>query len=185
MRTDVGLPAIVVDGFSVERVTRPHRVTPSDRATWHVHPPGTELVHRLRVAANATRQRYERTVGTHRDFRPRLQSRVEHRIAGRADDTLDALRGLGELHLCVGPVRLTGDPSAAHYDAVEHEYRLPCRLHLAWSWPELPMWLAVGEVSTTSGALTLSLRSRRRLRYPMRYFHAAHAVLSGLESRLL
>ena len=129
-------------------------------------------------------RRYERTVGTHRDFRPRLQSRVEHRIPWRADDTLDAIRDLGELRLSVGSLRLTGDPSRTDYDAVEHEYRLPCTLHLPWSWPELPMWLAVGEVSTTGGALRLSLRTRRRVRYPARYFAAAHAVLSGLESRL-
>src|SRR4029077_12302100 len=118
------------------------------------------------------------------DFSPRLHSRVEHRIARRPDDVLAALSRRDQLVVSVGALRLVGDPSRTEYDGFEHEYRMPCRLHLPWSWPELPMWLGIGEVSATKGALRLSLRSRKRVRYPARYFHAAHAVLNGLESRL-
>jgi hypothetical protein len=71
------------------------------------------------------------------------------------------------------------------YDAVNREYRRPTRLHLAWSWPELPMWLSVAELSATQCALRLSLRSRHRLRYPARYFHAAHSVLDKLAAALV
>ena len=139
---------------------------------------------RISALLASVKQDYARTIGTHRDFHPRLQSHVEHRIDRRADDAVADLCNEGELRLAVGPLRLTGDASHAQYDSVEHEYRVPCRLHLPWSWPELPMWLAIAEISSTRGALRLSLRSRRRMRYPVRYFHAAHAVLTGLESRL-
>lgn len=130
------------------------------------------------------RRDYARTIGTHHDFHPRMQSRVEHRIDRRAADALQSLCDGETLNVAVGPLRLTGDPSHAVYDQFEHEYRIPCRLHLPWSWPDLPMWLAVAEVSATVGAVRLSLRSHKRLRYPIRYFHAAHTVLRGVELRV-
>jgi hypothetical protein len=113
-----------------------------------------------------------------------MHSRVEHRIDRRADEAIESLCRDDGLTVHAGPLRLTADASRPEYDPFEHEYRLPCRLHLPWSWPDLPMWLAVGEVSSARGSLRLSLRSRKRLRYPVRYFHAAHTVLNRLESRL-
>jgi len=153
-------------------------------ATVAVHPPGYVLVERVAAVVALVRQDYARTIGTHRDFHPRTHSRVEHRIDARATDALASLCRDGDVDVHAGPVRLTVDGTRPAYDRYEHEYRMPCRLHLPWSWPDLPMWLAIGEVSTTRGALRLSLRSRKRVRYPARYFHAAHAVLSRLESRL-
>jgi len=176
LRPERDLPGILVEEYSQERVPRPRQARPPA--------PQPELVRRLASALTAMKHDYERTIGTHRDFHPRTHSRVEHRIDRRADDALADLSHARELRVSVGPLLLTGDASRAQYDAVEHEYRVPCRLHLPWSWPDLPMWLAVGEISSTRGALRLSLRSRRRMRYPVRYFHAAHAVLTSLESRL-
>jgi hypothetical protein len=184
LRPERDLPAILVEDYSEERLPHlrpPHRPAPGALL---VHPPGSEVVRRVAAVLTTVKQDYERTIGTHRDFHPRTHSRVEHRIDRRADDALADLCHDTELQLSVGPLRLTGDASRARYDIVEHEYRMPCRLHLPWSWPDLPMWLAVGEISSTRGALRLSLRSRRRMRYPVRYFHATHAVLTGLESRL-
>jgi len=176
LRPERDLPAILVEDYSEERVPRSW---PRSRPA-----PRSKVRQRLAVTLATIRQDYERTIGTHRDFQPRTHSRVEHRIDRPADDALADLCHNAELRLAVGPLRLTGDASRAQYDTVEHEYRLPCRLHLPWSWPDLPMWLAVGEISSTRGALRLSLRSHRRMRYPVRYFHAAHALLTGLESRL-
>ena len=184
MRPERDLPAILVEDYSEERVPRPWHADRPPPASLSIHPPGAELVRRVAATVTAVKLDYERTIGTHRDFHPRTHSRVEHRIDRRADDALADLCHDPELRVSVGPLRLTGDPTHARYDTVEHEYRMPSRLHLPWSWPDLPMWLAVGEVSSTRGALRLSLRSRRRMRYPVRYFHAAHAVLTRLESRL-
>lgn len=120
----------------------------------------------MATVAGRIRRRYETTIGLTRGFSPRMQSRVEHRLDCRAGEVVDAL-GL-----------------RFAYDPVEHEYRAPTELHLRWSWPRLPVWLAVAELSSTRSALRLSLRSRRRFRYPMRYFHAAHSTLTGIESTL-
>jgi hypothetical protein len=147
------LPPVEIESFVAERVSRAR----APRVAVDFRPPRFEFVDRLR-------RRYDLTIGAHRDFHPRLQSVVEHRVEHRADDVIDLL--------CL---------DRSIYDSFEHEYRVPIDLRLPWSWPALPMWLAVGEVSSTKSALRLSLRSRRRLRYPKRYFNAAHAALSRLE----
>ena len=70
------------------------------------------------------------------------------------------------------------------YDAVDHEYRYAAKLHVPWSWPELPVWVGVAELSRSTSMLRLSLRSRRRLRYPSRYFHVAHSALGAMADRV-
>ena len=125
---------------------------------------------------------YVRTIGIYRDFRPRRESRVEHRIDRGADETIDVVCLRDELRVEAGPLRLTCDATRAVYDAYVHEYRLPGHLHLPCSWPELPVLLSVRELTTTECALSVSLRSRKRLRYPLRYFHSAHRLLTRLES---
>jgi hypothetical protein len=184
VRFEAGLPPIFIEEFREERPRFSQRRPVGTGPALTIHPPGYEFVARIGSLARSVRQDYERTVGTHRNFHPRMQSRVEHRIDRDADDAIEALRCIGEVRLTAGPLRLVGDPKRMAYDSFERESRVPSRLHLPWSWPDLPMWLSIGEVSTGRCALRLSLRSRRRLRYPVRYFHAAHAVLSSLESRL-
>jgi hypothetical protein len=152
------LPAVEIESFSEAKVTRARAA----RATVEFRPPGYEFIERLR-------RKYYVAIGAYRDFHPRLQSTVEHRVGLRADTVIDVL---------------AGDGKGFVYDSSGHEYRAPFDLRLAWSWPALPMWLSVGEMSSTKSALRLSLRSRRRLRYPARYFDAAHAALQELESRL-
>ena len=153
------LPSIEIESFEVER-PRPLLRRASNRSpAVNFRPPGSEFIERVRF-------RYNVTIGVYRGFNPRTQSTVERRLERRAHDVIGAL--------CTD-----GDVFA--YDALEHEYRLPVDLHLAWSWPDLPMWLTVGEVSSTKCALRLSLRSRRRVRYPARYFDAAHSALARLE----
>jgi hypothetical protein len=149
------LPKVEIESFAVERVPRAQAARVVD-----ITPPGHEIFERLR-------RKYRVTIGAYADCEPRRQSTVVHRVGRRADDVVD--------RLCL---------DRALYDSVEHEYRVPISLHLPWSWPALPMWLAVGELSSTKSTLRLSLRSRRRLRYPKRYFHAAHTALRDLEARL-
>lgn len=150
------LPAVEIESFSVERVQRP----PTRRVEVQFRPPGYVLVERLR-------HKYDVAIGAYRSFDPRRQSTVEHRVGHEANEVIDALR-----------------LDDALYDPFEHEFRVPVDLHLPWSWPDLPMWLSVGELSPTMCTLRLSLRSRRRLRYPRRYFNAAHAAVSRLESEI-
>ena len=150
------LPSVEIESFLVERVPRRH----APRATVDLRAPGLGFIERLR-------RRYDVAIGAYRDFEPRRQSTVEHRVGRTAEDVLGQLGFDGAI-----------------YDRFEHEYRAPVDLHVSWSWPDLPMWLSVGELSSTTCAVRLSLRSRRRLRYPKRYFNAAHAALARIEARL-
>lgn len=178
------LPPIEIESFDVESPRPWNRRAPTRPAAVNLRPPGYEFIERLPAVAARVRRRYDVTIGAYRDFHPRVQSTVEHRVHQRADDVVDVLCRDDALCLALGALSLVGDARSKVYDSFEHEYRLPIDLHLAWSWPDLPMWLAVGEVSSTKCTLRLSLRSRRRVRYPARYFDAAHAALTGLESRL-
>ena len=138
--------------------------------------PGDGLLRRFTGAAHRIQCRYQATIGTHRGWNPR-RAVIEHRIPAGAIEVLDRVSR--------APRRsrsLRHDTASLAYDAVNHEYRFRGRLRLPWSWPPLPVRLAVGELTPTTSTLRLSLRARRRLRYPVRYFDAAHQALTDLES---
>jgi hypothetical protein len=177
VRTPDGGPAI-----TIERVNGVGLQPGPSSTLLDIAPPGTQLVRRLSAAAQRAQRRYEMTIGVHHGFDPRRRSAVEHRVPLPARDVIDALWRDDELP--VTSLALAAHPASTVFDPGAHEYRLPAELHVAWSWPRLPMWLTVGELSATRCTLRLSLRSRRRVRYPTRYFHAAHSALSRLEAQL-
>ena len=184
LRLDDALPSIRIEEFREER-PRHRRPTPSPTAVLtRVNPPGYEQLLELQRAAASVRVHYERTIAVHRGFPPRLQSRVDHRIECSAQQAWTELcRGDG-VRVELGALRLVTDPTRIMYDSFEHEHCVHGRFHLPWSWPSLPVWVRVGEFSATHCRVGLSLRSRKRLRYPLRYFHAAHTVLTELETRV-
>jgi hypothetical protein len=145
--------------------------------------PGDRIGRRIVATVRRLRSRYEARFGANRGWNPR-RAVVEHRVPANARQILDRLQRQRPLRAGDQHLRLTSDARSPTYDPIDHEYRVRSRLHLAWSWPDLPMRLAVGELSPTMCTLRLSLRSRRRLRYPARYFDAAHRALTALESRL-
>ena len=140
--------------------------------------PGRTLVAGLQERTRTLRRRHARTIGIHRGFDPRRQSVVEHRFPGRAADVAGAVAGVAG-----GPLR-DARADAMAYDPVEHEFRLPAEMHVSWSWPDLPVWVAVAELTSSICALRISLRSRHRLRYPARYFDTAHCALTEVERRI-
>lgn len=180
---DDDLPPIVVEGCWSADVGLPAGAGVCG-GRLDVGPPGAELVRRLSTSALRARRRYNVAIGAHRGCDPRMRSSVEHRLARPAEEVLDALLGGDDLRVEIDGLLLAADLREPRWDSFEHEHRLPAELYLAWSWPHLPMWLAVGELSRTTSALRLSLRSRRRLRYPARYFHAAHTALGGIGARV-
>jgi hypothetical protein len=137
--------------------------------------PGDRAGRNLAALARRIHARYEVVIGYHRGWDPRRVV-VEHRVPGGALQVLDRVCRPG-----VRSPRLRRDAGSLAYDAVNHEYRLRARLHVPWSWPDLPMRLAVGELGPDVTALRLSLRARRRFRYPARYFDAVHTALTDLE----
>jgi hypothetical protein len=137
--------------------------------------PGDHLARRFATAARRIRERYEVAIGAHRGWDPR-RAVIEHRVPTNAIDLLDRMSRPPRRAR-----RLRHDSGSLAYDAVNHEYWFRARLHVPWSWPDLPMRIAIGEQSPTTSTLRLSLRARRRLRYPARYFDAAHQALTDLE----
>ena len=146
------LPAIAVDGFSIELPRCEFRTRRTRRTL--------AFVARIERATHW----YGARIGAYRGFSPRLQSRVEHRVDRDADAML---RSIG----------LQFD-----YDRVAHEFRAPVRLRVAWSWPALPVWLSVTDAGGGRSAIALQLRSRRRLHYPRRYYATAHDLLRAIRS---
>ena len=171
-RSDDLLPAAAVAGRTPRR---------SGPTVVLVEPPFAAQLRRLHEQLVRAQRWHGVVFGNHRDTNPRLRSVVEHRVRGPVTDVVRQLCADGGIELD----GLIADERVAHYDAVDREYRIRARLRLVWSWPQLPMWLSVGELSSTQSALRLSLRSRKRVRYPARYFHAAHAALDGVAARLV
>jgi hypothetical protein len=128
------------------------------------------LVERTRGPVLRARRRYVLAVGQDRGYDPRVSPRVEHRVG----------RPAGEVACVVVRSVPVDAVLGTAYDADTRQLRVPVALHIPFSWPSLPMWLAVTEHSAGCGTVSLELRSRRRLRYPYRYFSAAHAVLDEI-----
>jgi hypothetical protein len=55
--------------------------------------------------------------------------------------------------------------------------RAPATLRLRWSWPALPVWITVEPWWRSRTIATVALRTTRRVRYPRRYFGAAHVAM--------
>jgi hypothetical protein len=146
--------------------------------------PGEVTALRVVERARQLRHTYLAQIGAHRGFNPRHHA-VHHRLGMGAGDVVVALRASPvERHWTAEGFDLAADVTDSAFDSVEHEHRFAARLHLAWSWPDLPVWLAIGELTPSRCTLRLMLRSRHRVRYPARYFHAAHAALTALEREL-
>lgn len=152
-----GRPVLVVENFREDRAASGLRV--------RVVRPSSDS--RLRTSIDGARARYERAIAGASLSDPRLHSAVERRVSRPLDEVVGRLFG-------------TDRPP---FDAIADEYRLRTTLHIPYSWPRLPMWFAVAAFSDTHSLLRLSLRSHKRLRYPARYFSAAHDALQRVDAQ--
>lgn len=175
------LPAIEILSFDVEWVPRARPIALRSGPRACAPHPALARLDAWCTAVAMARCRYEARIGSYAGLRPRRESSVEHHVDRTVDEVLDALRGYD--HLLVGSdrVRLEADVRSLVRVPMSHEHRVPAVLHLAWSWPDLPMWLTISEWSPRWCSLILSLRSRRRLRYPVRYWDATHTALDLVE----
>jgi hypothetical protein len=139
---------------------------------------GRNLARAVAVARHL-HQRYAASIGAHRAFDPRRQSVVQRRVDVPAPRLACALSRIRRIRFSGGSLR-PAPAAQLTYDPVNHEHVLPAKMHVSWAWPDLPVWLAVGDFSSTTSVLRLSLRSRSRVRYPARYFNSAHAALLAL-----
>jgi hypothetical protein len=141
------------------------------------------MLDRAAKPARRVRDRYRATIAVHRGLSPRAHSCVQHRVGRPAPELLRALLAARPAPDASGP-RLQWDSRRLERVDVEHEHRVPGRLVIPWSYPRLPVWIGVREWSDRVCVLDLALRSRRRLRYPARYFAAGHRVLDELLDQL-
>ena len=174
---DPSLPDIQiepVDGCDEELVpvtlSMAHRVSYAPRAA--------VVIEHLGSTARTLHTEYARRVAPHRGFDRRRQSVVERRVPARAFDVVRALGAAGCLEFAEGSLRPLTTSSV--FDRVNREHVLPARLQLAWSWPSLPVVVGATDFSNTTTVLRVRLRRTSRVRYPIRYYEAAHAALEAL-----
>jgi hypothetical protein len=172
-------PSVVVE--PLDGVDRGSTLTPViPAALFELRTPGEEAAHWAVELGRRWRHVYLAHIGVHRGCDPRHNA-ILHRLPIGARDVVARLRTEPERHWSGDGHDLVADLSSPVFDDVEHEHRFPAHLHLTWSWPDVPLWLSIGELTSSRCTLRLTLRSRHRWRYPARYFHAAHAALSELE----
>lgn len=108
---------------------------------------------------------------------PRRRSTVRRHLAATFTDTGVALSGAtGPVVVASGRLELTSP--FAPVDGLG--LRARGRLQPRWSWPPLPVEVTVEPWWRDRCVLTMQLRTRRRWRYPRRYFDVAHGVLGRL-----
>lgn len=109
--------------------------------------------------------------------RIRIESEVRHFAWCSFEELTDAISS-GPVEVKVGRVRLRCRPG--RMKSSPRRFEADGRLRLPVSRPELPVRLVVEPWWSNRTAVTLSLRPSNRLRYPRRYFDAAHGVVSGI-----
>lgn len=116
------------------------------------------------------------------DLRPmhnvRHHSEVRHFAWHSFDELTRAIGESGPFVLKVGRVRLRCGPG--RIKAGPFRYEADGRLHLPVSRPDLLVRVVIEPWWRNRSAVTLSLRPSRRMRYPRRYFEAAHGVVSEI-----
>jgi hypothetical protein len=124
----------------------------------------------------------ESLVAGDRGWDPRKSPSVLHRVHAGADAVV-AFVEQREPVATESAVLVIGEEPAS-VDRFEHELLFSGELHLRWSWPPLPMVLAVGPLQPDRATVRLTLRTHHRLRYPYRYYRATHGILNVLALRL-
>lgn len=110
----------------------------------------------------------------------RHHSEVRHFAWQPFEDLVESIGRSGPIETRVGRVRLRCGSGRMRDDPPRFE--ADGRLHLPASRPDLLVSLAIEPWWRNRSAVTLRIRPSHRLRYPRRYFDAAHGVVSELTS---
>ena len=137
----------------------------------------------LAVRWRRLQQRYAVVIGANRGCVVRRNSRVHCRVEAPCDEVVAGLHRLEPIRVPGATLHRRG--RELEDDPVEHMHLVAAQLHLPWAWPDLPVWLTAVPYTAGVTILGLQLRSRARLRYPSRYFHAAHVVLAAVRDELV
>lgn len=111
---------------------------------------------------------------------PRVNSVVRRFVWEDADDVLhryeehvitQRMATAGRLHMRERRLELDDD---------HHDYRVPARLRVRWSFWSYPVWLSIEPWWGDRTVVGMELRSRHRVHYSRRYYDAAHDALRAL-----
>ncbi|MEQ8839666.1 MAG: hypothetical protein RIB98_01685 [Acidimicrobiales bacterium] len=157
------------------------------RDAWHAAAERLDPLRRRSAVLTARGRRmsraiHERSLQRRHDGNPRRGSAVrQHVFASFA--TIERELGAMEKTFVVGGglrLDLTSDfrpmPGGGH--------QADARLALRGSWPRLPLVVRVEPWWRGQSVVTAELRTRRRLRYPRRYFAGAHAAARSVGAAL-
>ncbi|MEZ5244748.1 MAG: hypothetical protein R2707_06615 [Acidimicrobiales bacterium] len=150
-------------GAGVRRLTAPlaRRV---DRA-------GAAIRRTARVA-------HERSLQTRADGNPRRASAVRQHVFVGFDTVVERLAAVGDG--VVTQPGVTVDFSSGFAPLPGGGHRAEASLGLRGSWPRLPVAIRVEPWWREQSIVTVELRTRRRVRYPRRYFRGAHAAARAI-----
>jgi hypothetical protein len=110
------------------------------------------------------------------------RSRVARLSDLGADEAVAALSTPG--HLTLGGAHLRWGPPGPGRRAARELVAADGTCRLRWSWPELPVSVAVAEWSGRRCQLTLRIRPSARVRWPRRWYEIAHLFLIDLDRHL-
>ena len=136
--------------------------------------PATRLVSRSVARVRRGLHRLQaRSVQLRHDGNPRRGSNVRQHLFAPFDVVAERLASVpGEIEAAPG---VALDMSTGFTVAPGGGRRADARMILRGSWPRLPVTVRVEPWWREQSVVTVELRTRRRLRYPRRYFRAAHA----------
>lgn len=109
-------------------------------------------------------------------------SRVARLSDLAAVDAVDALSAPGQL--TVGGARLSWGVPGPGRRAARELVAVDGTCWLRWSWPALPVTVAVAEWSGRRCQLTVRIRPSARVRWPRRWYESAHLFLIALDRHL-
>jgi hypothetical protein len=116
---------------------------------------------------------HERSVQLRTDGSPRRASAVRQHVFAPFDSVIDRLAVVADG--AVAPPGVALDLTSAFAPLPGGGHQADASLALRASWPRLPVVVRVEPWWREQSIVTIELRTRRRLRYPRRYFRGAHA----------
>jgi hypothetical protein len=121
-----------------------------------------------------SRAAHERSLQVRTDGNPRRASAVRQHVFAPFDTVLDRLDAVGDGVVAEPGVSIGLTSVFAPLPGGGHQAN--ASMALRGSWPRLPVVVRVEPWWREQSVVTVELRTRRRVRYPRRYFRGAHAA---------
>ena len=146
----------------------------------HVDPVTGAVVAGATRVQRIVRRLHLRSVQLRNDGNPRRSSAVRQRVFEPFEDVLARLgRMENEVVIARG---VTLDVASEFAPLAGGGRQARATLRIRGSWPRLPVMVKIEPWWREQTVVTVELRTRRRLRYPRRYFRCAHGAVRAVGS---